>query len=686
MGPSFPPIMNQALLAYEEERVPPFGRELCRIFFVSHNESNTRGLWPLTELSLSTPRSEVFALLFKHSRDREQEVRIERLHPWTHGCAAIVQRRMSSFDDSMQRRNAASSASHSHHDEREEGVLKDVLDELDRERSRRAELEEQVRKLQEDAQQFRSNQRAQQQQARSQNNSDAVAVSQRVFVSMEAQVEGYQQLVDALTLGKPAIAAAAKAEESLSKSIRQRKGGSSHAEQHQDRKTLPLHVVRLLEVLPWDPRAKQYIFAVEEIFEWQVYQDNAWQSQLRFFPTMFKTLPLVKATATSKASVDDSIADQLLEFNALGGAASNDKKDHRSFLSFLAGGDMQSPAKSRHRGKNRIITNERVTALYDLDAGYPLPNNEVVAWEWIGGWRVGTRASIGSTADGLDMHQKGDCDQHGWSYVVEAHDFLLGLTDMVWDNPGVPDDSTPTKSNRKKDDAPTPTRPFRRRRWTRQRVLVDYLYASKPTQQYLKLLAENARLTIAASKISDQLVETKLALTETEEKLMQANDLLQRKNASLQAAGLTAEYVDLKLTKRSVDELGVDSMRSINSIDSKNLDFGSKFTQWVQSTTRKTSEDMTSLDESIEEASLLENNKSAHGSSSQEPQQSPSDKFDWTRIGRARLLNKLKPNIANSSARVVGSHPLPRNNSAKSPSIFRQSGSAEVNNESANTL
>jgi hypothetical protein len=92
-----------------------------------------------------------------------------------------------------------------HFTDREEGVLRDVLDELDRERSRRAELEDQVRKLHEEA--------AISQQQRTALHSEVNgSISRHAFVSMEAQLNGFQQIVDAITLGKPAIAAAAAAE------------------------------------------------------------------------------------------------------------------------------------------------------------------------------------------------------------------------------------------------------------------------------------------------------------------------------------------------------------------------------------------------------------------------------------------------------------------------------------------
>jgi hypothetical protein len=409
--------------------------------------------------------------------------------------------------------------------DRDEGVLSDVLDELDRERLRRAELEAEIRKLHEDNETLRKSQ--QQRQGDSSSTISTGNVSQRLFIAMETQVKGYQELVDALTVGKPAISAAAAEEEALLKKKKMmavpmhRFGVNEHqrdANAPAKRKTLPLHVVRLLELLPWDAKSKQHIFAVEEVFEWQTYQEGTWQSQLQYFPPFFKSLPLIKAEASnSKNLVDDRLDDQNYEAHR----NIDDKKDNRNFLQFLAGADIQ-----RKQNKYRIFTDSRVTVIYDLDAGYPLPSNDGGVWEWVGSWRISSRTTTGSVTESLDNHEKVDSDQSGWSYVVEPRDFLLGLKDMVWDNPGI----FATTGNK-------PTRFFRRRRWTRQRVLIDYLSASESTKQYLKLLSENARLSLSASKISEQLIETKVMLTETEEKLAHANDLLRIKSSNAAVSG-----------------------------------------------------------------------------------------------------------------------------------------------------
>lgn len=584
--------------------------------------------------------------------------------------------------------------------QQEEGVLKDVLDELDRERTKRAELQALVRKLVQEKEQLA--QRAARPAA------EHPAIPHRVFRSMEIQVEGYREIIDALTLSKPAIAAAAAMEKEEA-SLLARRGGQNRKQntnaqqlQRKTRKTLPLHIVRLLEVLPWDARAKQHVFATEEIFEWQVYREDTWQSHLKYFPTQFKSLHVVKATSKQTTTTNNPNGFVVQDSSGIPDQHQSDSKKDRSFLFFLAGGEMQSSnnthtsaiAMSRRKAEHRILTDERVTILYDTDAGYPLPQNDGGVWEWLGSWRVGKheprKNHIASTTEAeLEAQKRADCDEQGWSYVVEPQDFLLGLPDMIWDNPGGGDESALTatainatasdKNNSKSSNSNTATavvkRTFRRRRWVRQRILVDYPYASEGTRQYLLLLKENARLSGAASKISDQLVETKATLTESEEKLMQARDALRQKDAALKAAGIITEESTLdddaddenmlqlqqqwRQWKQQQDQqdhsennesdiklqtsysLAPEMIRTMSKDGGA---FGAKLTQWVQQAARKTSEDLTSNDDESEEAS---NNGSGHGASSasvdwQQHPSSSADKFDWKKIGRGQFINKLK--------------------------------------------
>lgn len=324
-------------------------------------------------------------------------------------------------------------------------MLRDILEELDRERSKRAELEQQIRKLTIEATEARSLAAvatAAQQQQEKQIQENKESVTRKAFVAMEAQVEGYQQLVDALTCGKPAIAAAAAAASASSL-------GSRRNQQKDRRKSLPLHVVRLLEVLPWDPRTREHIFGIEEIFEWQFYdnREQKWQSNVRHFPAAFRSLPIVKP----KPGGDNMIEED-------GGAQNN--KD-RNLLLFLAGGDLGAAAPANHG----VLTNERLTRLFNIESGYPLPEDGG-GWQWVGGWRIAKLLSM-ETSEGNVKQQKVDCDENGWSYAVEAQHFTLNPTEWVWDNPG--DESIAGSGSKKRSEI---KRKLRRRKWTRQRVLV----------------------------------------------------------------------------------------------------------------------------------------------------------------------------------------------------------------------
>ena len=86
-------------------------------------------------------------------------------------------------------------------------------------------------------------------------------------------------------------------------------------------------------------------------------------------------------------------------------------------------------------------------------------------------------------------------------------------------------------------------------------VVPDYPHASERSQKYLQLLAENAKLSVTANKISDQLVATKTALTKSEEEMMQTmesnlrlikglQEELQKKTELLKTVGLS-ENVNL---------------------------------------------------------------------------------------------------------------------------------------------
>ena len=306
-----------------------------------------------------------------------------------------------------------------------EGVLGDVLAELDRERSKRAELEQKVRALEEDlyAQKMQSASKA--------------STSMRDYNTLKAERDGYLEIVDALTRDRPAFTF---------------------------KQTLPLHVVRLLEVMPWDPRARAHLFGKEEIYEWQIYSSNrSWHKELRHFPTIFKTLPIVVPRSGK----------------TVGEAPSS-----------------SSPPKYC------VLTNLEVTQILNIDKGYPLPDDGA-DWTWIGGWRIE-----------LDS----DTDEKGWSY---SNDPQITSESSYYSDLRMPKKGTRNLVRR-------------RRKWCRLRVMIDYAQASSMTKEYLKLLAEKAELDINVEKLSSQLVDTKMSLTNLQAEHLELEEQLSRQGAELE--------------------------------------------------------------------------------------------------------------------------------------------------------
>lgn len=152
----------------------------------------------------------------------------------------------------------------------------DVLSELDRERTRRAELEAEIRALKEAASVAKQAQvdklriekqqqvklltsttaaaiKKEKEQVKKQEKTTIVdskisqqqqmPVGKRELIAMQTERDGYKDLVDVLTADNDAISA----------SISSRN------------RTLPLHIVRMLELMPYDPRAVQACKANEEV-------------------------------------------------------------------------------------------------------------------------------------------------------------------------------------------------------------------------------------------------------------------------------------------------------------------------------------------------------------------------------------------------------------------------------------
>jgi hypothetical protein len=508
----------------------------------------------------------------------------------------------------------------------DEGVLMDVLQELDRERTKRAELEAKIRQLEQAAAAVTQKSRTLPPQA---TETDADPSRQALFLAMEAQLEGFRQLVDAMTVGKPAIAAAAAAAEQKSSALasasnNRRTTNNITNSRDTTTKTLALHVVRLLEVMPWDPRANAHIFAREQVYEWQIYdrREGVWRAKLQYFPAVFRSLPVTRPKPGSDNNNNGKTAVVQEEY-------ANTKKE-RSLLLFLAGDKGTTAAPSKHG----VLTNAAMTQVLNIEAGFPLPQDGG-SWQWIGGWRVDKRvivvtAATTLTTDDADaaLRQKVDCDEHGWSYAREPQHFVVNPTKLVWDHDGK--ESTLNSH---------PQRRFRRRKWTRLRVLVDYPFASERTQNYLKLLAENTRLSVVSSKISDQLVETKMTLTETEQALMRFKEEttrqigaietdLQHKNELLKATGIPIE-------NGSIPEIDGDNpLQDFLSKNEQVKEIGSKISQWVHATARKPGEDSGSND-SMEENPTQD--------------MSANTRFAWKNFGRGKKMKQTQVASATSN-------------------------------------
>jgi hypothetical protein len=315
----------------------------------------------------------------------------------------------------------------------DEGVLSDVLDQLDRERSQRAELEAKVRELVQNEKDSKPGAKG---------NGE---ISRKQFIALETEKEGLEELLDALLSDTPAFQAANKTT------------------------SLPLHALRLLEIMPWDSRSRQHAIGKEELYEWQFYQQQKkqWIQQIRQFPSQFRNLPIIQPKPGEEA----------------------DFKRKGIF------GDVTYPPK------HVVLTDAKLSYVVNIDKGYPLPDDGT-EWQWVSGWRVDKHVEV------LEKERRMDCDGQGWSYAIKPSDF--SVRELCWDSAA--------------DEKGTVLRPYRRRRWTRRRVLVSYPNASQPTLEYLRLLAENMRLGVNMTKLSDQLVETKTSLTEREAELLETKE------------------------------------------------------------------------------------------------------------------------------------------------------------------
>jgi hypothetical protein len=137
-----------------------------------------------------------------------------------------------------------------------------------------------------------------------------------------------------------------------------------------------------------------------------------------------------------------------------------------------------------------------------------------------------------------------------------------------------------------------------------------------------------------------QLVETKTRLTETEAQLMKVkSDLIVKDTILLGSNSKGAASVP---ANGSVD--GGSVLQELLSKSDQVKNVSSKISQWVQST-RFSNEDSAAAEGSGGEHGTMEN-----GESSGELGDAQSNRFDWKKIGRATLLDRI--------AKVQGTTPV----------------------------
>ena len=464
-----------------------------------------------------------------------------------------------------------SSNNNNNNTEETEQLLHDAFEELEKERAMRVDLEAQVKALQEKQESSKAGKKKRRSSSRSTisgsaaasltvaaaatsaNNNEEIptavshsspsssATSIKHYQALQQEIEGYRQIVDALTSERPAIRAALEAENERRRAIRTGHGNSNIKEQPV---TLPLHIIRLLEVMPWDPKAQEYAFCTEEIYEWQIYnaKQQAWVATLRQFPSFFQALPTLEKT--------DNIVQETICHHPRSGT----KKD-RSWLMFLAGCETMtlhssSNPKAPPTDGNAVLTNQGLTYLIDIKDGFPLAKDGGT-WKWAGGWQIEKHAAmeLGENGDDRDDNNVAapnnrtvlECDANGWSYATEASDFLNPSALLLCqDSPGEIEERVTGEKvsfltgSKIVERHPMPLRRIRRRKWTRRRVLIDYPFASEQTQAFMQLLAENASLKVAANNISNHLVETKMKVTQAELQSQQTEEETNNKVKQLQ--------------------------------------------------------------------------------------------------------------------------------------------------------
>ena len=260
--------------------------------------------------------------------------------------------------------------------------------------------------------------------------------------------------------------------------------------------TLPLHQVRFLEIMPWDDRAQDFISITEEITQWQAFDVRTvlWTDKKIITDPFFQHLPLYKKG--TKSRIHSPVG-----------------KIQHAFDSFGLNG--------------RILTDAACGHVLDLTDGYSLPKNG--SWEWVSNWLSDNNK--GSSSASLASHE-----DEGWIYSETLEALLPSGGDL-----------------RAQSKEQTASR-FRKKTWQRRRVLISYPGISPGTRQMLKMNAHNAKLTLAVSKLHDQ-------VHNMQNKLIQKDEELDRTTVSLMSQ-ISATEDELYSKNQTIQSLRVQLFKT----------------------------------------------------------------------------------------------------------------------------
>lgn len=281
-----------------------------------------------------------------------------------------------------------------------------------------------------------------------------VGLTKHRIKSLETERDGLIEIINSLTSCNEAIKVAEKA-------------GQYHSRYGNANDCLPLEMIRLLEFTPWNYEAQKYCNVTEEVFEWQALTADGWSSKMIHFPVSFIIPSFVQNTKKTW-------------------------NDGNKSCKYCDACDENTSCFNQMLSPYAILTNKEGTKLIDIKKDILLPSHGT--WVWIGGFKV-------------DLENQ-RTDSNGWSY---ANDKASMIDNKCHDTPisNVTTGNIIAQVKHK----------FRRRRWIKQCVLVSYPCIGDAAKNFLRINAENAGLRLSLGKLTGQLLDMQGKINEYEDKL-----------------------------------------------------------------------------------------------------------------------------------------------------------------------